>query len=145
MKLTRTRQPFARPGFSILELLLVLVILSILAGIVGVRFAGRSTEAQIQAARTQMAEFRTALDAYEIQTGTYPTTEQGLDALVERPAGMDADRWPGPLLDRVPRDQWDNPWQYRHPGRHNTNGYDLWSYGPDGRDGTDDDITNWNN
>ena len=133
----------ARPGFSILELLLVLVILSILAGIVGVRFAGQSTKAQIDAARAQMSEFRTALGVYEIQTGTYPTTEQGLDALAERPAGMDADRWPGPLLERVPLDQWGNSWQYRYPGQHNTNSYDLWSFGPDGRNGTDEDITNW--
>ena len=139
----RSSGAISRAGFSILELLLVLVILSILAGIVGVRFAGQSSRAQIDAAQSQLSEFKTALGIYEIQVGTNPTTAQGLDALLNRPSDIDADRWPGPLLERVPRDQWGNPWQYRYPGQHNTDSYDLWSFGPDGQDGTDDDITNW--
>ncbi|MFW6059139.1 MAG: type II secretion system major pseudopilin GspG [Phycisphaeraceae bacterium] len=140
MKRDKTR---SAAGFSILELLLVLVILAILAGIVGVRFAGQSEDARIRAAQAQLAEFRTALDAYEIKTGRYPTTQQGLDVLVERPSGMSADDWPGALLERVPDDQWGNEWQYRYPGTRNTDGYDLYSFGPDGREGGGDDITNW--
>ncbi len=129
-------------GFSILELLLVLVILSILAGIVGVRFAGQSADAKIKAAQSQLTEFGTALDTYEIKTGGYPTTQQGLDALVEQPSGVDD--WPGQLLAKgVPDDQWGNEWQYRMPGTHNTAGYDLYSFGPDGQQGGGDDITNW--
>lgn len=129
-------------GFSILELLLVLVILSILAGIVGVRFAGQSADAKIKAAEAQITEFGTALDTYEIKTGGYPTTQQGLDALVKQPSGMDD--WPGQLLSKgVPKDQWGNEWVYRSPGTHNTAGYDLFSYGPDGQQGGGDDITNW--
>lgn len=129
-------------GFSILELLLVLVILSILAGIVGVRFAGQSADAKLKAAQSQLSEFGTALDTYEIKTGGYPTTQQGLQALVEQPSGVE--NWPGTLLKQgVPDDQWGNTWQYRSPGTHNTDGYDLYSYGPDGQEGGGDDITNW--
>lgn len=129
-------------GFSILELLLVLVILSILAGIVGVRFVGQSADAKIKAAQAQITEFGTALDTYEIKTGGYPTTQQGLDALVEKPSGVDD--WPGQLLAKeVPNDQWGNPWQYRQPGTHNTAGYDLQSFGPDGQSGGGDDVVNW--
>ena len=140
MKRKRTHN---RPsGFSILELLLVLVILSILAGIVGVRFAGQSADAKIKAAKAQITEFSTALDTYEIKTGSYPTTQQGLEALVRQPSGVED--WPGALLkNNVPKDQWGNPWQYRQPGTHNTSGYDLYSFGPDGQEGGGDDITNW--
>ena len=129
-------------GFSILELLLVLVILSILAGIVGVKFAGQSADAKIKAAQAQLTEFGTALDTYEIKTGGYPTTQQGLDALVSQPAGVED--WPGRLLSKgVPKDQWGNDWQYSSPGSHNSDTYDLFSYGPDGQPGGGDDITNW--
>ena len=131
-----------RAGFSILELLLVLTILAILAGIVGMRFAGQSADARIKAAQAQITELGTALDTYEIRTGMYPTTQQGLDALVTQPP--DVDNWPGRLLNKgVPKDQWGNEWQYRSPGTHNTDGYDLYSYSPDGNEGGGDDITNW--
>lgn len=129
-------------GFSILELLLVLVILSILAGIVGVRFVGQSADAKVKAAMAQITEFSTALDTYEIKTGGYPTTQQGLKALVERPSGVDD--WPGALLSKeIPNDQWGNAWVYRSPGTQNTGGYDLQSFGPDGQAGGADDIVNW--
>jgi len=143
-RLRHRRRSRRHAGFSILELLLVLVILSILAGIVGVRFAGQSADAKIKAARAQITEFGTALDTYEIKAGGYPTTQQGLDALVNEPSGVED--WPGPLLSKaVPNDQWGKPWQYRSPGEQNTQGYDLWSFGPDGSEGTDDDIVNWSN
>lgn len=130
-------------GFSILELLLVLVILAVLSAIVGVRFAGQSAKAKVTAAKTQLRDFKTALGTYELQVGTYPTTQQGLDALIEEPS--DAEGWSGPYLetDTVPKDQWGNDWQYRYPGTHNTEGFDLSSYGPDGRAGGSDDIANW--
>jgi len=142
MKVQVRRRSHRAGGFSILELLLVLVILSILAGIVGVRFAGQSADAKIKAAKSQLVEFTTALSTYEIKSGGYPTTQQGLDALVNQPAGVED--WPGRLLNKgVPKDQWGNDWQYRSPGTHNTDGYDLFSYGPDGQPGGGDDITNW--
>lgn len=135
------RKPASRSAFSILELLLVLVILSILAGIVGVRFAGQSNNARIRAAQVQMANLETALKSYEIQLGRFPTTQQGLDALFEAPSGVE--NWDGPYMDkRVDADPWGNPWQYRSPGVRNAD-YDLYSFGPDGQEGGDDDIVNW--
>lgn len=130
-------------GFSILELLLVLVILAVLSAIVGVRFAGQSAKAKVTAAKAQLSDFKTALGAYELQVGAYPTTQQGLQALIEQPSG--AEGWAGPYLeaDAVPKDQWGGEWQYRHPGTHNPNGFDLFSSGPDGREGGGDEIANW--
>ncbi len=130
-------------GFSILELLLVLVILAVLSAIVGVRFAGQSAKAKITAANTQLRDFKTALGAFELQVGAYPTTQQGLESLIEEP--NDAEGWSGPYLetDTIPKDQWGNDWQYRYPGTHNTDSFDLFSHGPDGRAGGGDDIANW--
>ncbi len=83
------------------------------------------------------------LDAFEVDTGRYPTTEEGLRALIEAPAGVNG--WHGPYLKRntVQNDPWGRPYVYVCPGSHNTNGYDLHSFGPDGQDGTEDDIDNW--
>ncbi len=78
---------------------------------------------------------------YKLDTGNYPTSEQGLQALVTPPAGT-AGRWKGPYLRELPRDPWGNPYQYRFPGQHNPGGYDIWSFGPDGVEGNDD-IGNW--
>lgn len=142
MKRKATQQHARGAGFSILELLLVLVILSILAGIVGVRFAGQSGKAKIKAATVQLTNFETALKSYEIEIGSFPTTQQGLDAMYEAPSGIDD--WDGPYMDkRVDDDPWGNPWQYRSPGTHNENDFDLYSFGPDGNEGGDDDIVNW--
>jgi len=131
-------------AFSILELLLVLVILSILAGIASTKLTGISQKAKIRASKAQLSELKNALGTYELEVGAYPTTQQGLLALIEAPSGVED--WPGRLLDidTVPVDAWGNAWQYRHPGTQNTDGYDLYSYGPDERDGGDDDIANFN-
>lgn len=140
-----TRRPRrAAAAFSILELLLVLVILAILAGIVGVRFAGQSQKASITATRTQLENFRKALSMYELDLGRYPSASEGLDALIEAPADAGED-WKGKYLEatEVPLDAWKHAWNYRQPGTHNPEGYDLWSNGPDGVDGSDDDIANW--
>lgn len=130
-------------AFSILELLLVLVILAVLSAIVGVRFAGQSSKAKVTAANAQLSDFKTALGAYELQVGSYPTTQQGLESLIEEPSN--AEGWSGPYLeaDAVPKDQWGNEWQYRYPGTHNPDSFDLFSPGPDGREGGGDDIANW--
>jgi general secretion pathway protein G len=132
----------ARGGFTLIELLLVLVILGTLAAVVVPKFARRSEQARVTAARTDISNLGVALDSYEIDNGRYPTTQQGLDALVNQPSG--ADDWNGAYIQRgVPNDPWGNPYVYRCPGQHNTDGYDLYSYGPDGQAGTDDDIDNW--
>jgi len=145
MNTQRTKQHKQSAGFSILELLLVLVILGILAGIVGVRFAGQSGKAKVTATKTQLSNLEGALSSYEIELGEYPTTQQGLKALREAPSGIDEDdyRKGGYLAKDIVNDAWGNPWQYRYPGTHNEDGYDLYSFGPDGEEGGDDDITNW--
>jgi len=132
-----------RRGFTLIELLLVLVILATLAGIVLPKVAGRSKQAKVTAARVQISNFEVALDAFEIDVGRYPTTAEGLRALVERPTS-NADGWQQPYLKNdVPKDPWNNEYLYRCPGQYNQDGYDLQSFGPDGRLGGDDDITNW--
>ncbi len=130
-------------GFTLIELLLVLVILATLAAIVTPKFAKRSEQARITAARTQLAYFDTALDAFEIDVGRYPTNVEGLRALVEKPTS-NADGWQEPYLkSAIPQDPWGGEYTYRYPGQYNPDGYDLYSYGPDRKLGGDDDITNW--
>jgi len=125
--------------------LLVLVILAVLAGIVGSRFVGQSQSAKIKAATTQLENFKLALSRYEIDMGRYPTSSEGLRVLVERPGGQNTKAWQGPYLDgdAVPKDQWENAWNYRLPGQKRPEGFDLWSNGPDGAEGGSDDIANW--
>jgi general secretion pathway protein G len=130
-------------GFTLIELLLVLVILATLAAVVVPKFARRSEQARITAAKTQISQFEVALDAFEIDVGRYPTTPEGLRALVEKPT-TDADGWQQPYIKRdVPKDPWGNEYVYRYPGQYNEYGYDLYSLGPDRKLGGDDDITNW--
>jgi general secretion pathway protein G len=137
------RRAARRAGFTLIELLLVLVILASLAAIVTPKFAKRSEQARITAAQTQISQFEVALDAFEIDLSRYPTTAEGLGALVERPTS-DAEEWQQPYLRRaVPKDPWGNDYMYRYPGQYNEEGYDLYSYGPDRKQGGGDDITNW--
>jgi general secretion pathway protein G len=142
MKQRHKRQRNA--GFSILELLLVLVILGILAGIVGVRFAGQSAKAKVTAAKQQLSELNSALVQYNIDTAEFPSTQDGLDALRERPNSVSEDEYRkgGYLQKSIKDDPWGNAWQYAYPGTNN-NDFDLYSFGPDGKQGGDDDITNW--
>jgi general secretion pathway protein G len=132
----------SRAGFTLIELLLVLVILATLAAIVAPKFTKRSEQARITAARTQVAQFEVALDAFEIDVGRYPSTSEGLKALVEKPS--DAEGWLQAYLKRdVPRDPWGNDYVYKQPGQYNEDGYDLYSLGPDRKQGGGDDIVNW--
>jgi general secretion pathway protein G len=128
-------------GFTLVELMLVLVILGILAGLVLPKFAGRSEQARITATVTQIATFNTALGAYEVDTGSYPREQDGLRALVVQPA--DVTNWRGPYLESdIPNDPWGHPYIYNYPGKLNPSGYDIVSMGPDGQVGTADDIYN---
>jgi len=136
------KQTKNRTGFTLIELLLVLVILATLAAIVTPKFTKRSEQARITAARTQIAQLEVALDAFEIDIGRYPSSNEGLKALVEKPS--DAEGWQQPYLKRdVPKDPWGNEYVYRYPGQYNEEGYDLYSFGPDRKQGGGDDITNW--
>ena len=129
-------------GFTLVEMLLVLLILATLAAIVIPKFTGRSEQAKVTSAQTQINIFETALDAFEIDNTFYPKGSEGLTALVEET--RDAKNWRGPYLKQdIPNDPWGNPYIYECPGRHNLKGYDVSSMGPDSRSGTEDDITNW--
>jgi general secretion pathway protein G len=133
-----------RRGFTLIELLLVLVILGVLAAIVVPKFSGRTEQARITAAQTQIATFGTALDAFEVDNGHYPKGKDGLQDLVSAP--RDATSWKGPYLGgkgEIPLDPWGNPYVYECPGRYNQSSYDIVSAGPDGQLGGDDDIANY--
>ena len=124
-----------------MELLLVLVILGVLAALVVPRFANRSQQARETAAKADVSSIETAIGAFEIDNGRYPSTDEGLQALITAPAALDA--WRGPYLSRgLPKDPWGNEYVYRYPGQENPDGFDLYSMGPVGREGNDD-IGNW--
>jgi general secretion pathway protein G len=128
-------------GFTLIELLLVLVILGVLAAIIVPRLTGVSEKARLQRASTEISNMKVPLSRYEIDVGHFPTSEEGLQSLVTQPPGLPEGKWQGPYLDRVPVDPWNKPYIYRFPGTQGTD-YDLYSFGPDGREGNDD-ITNW--
>lgn len=132
-----------KPGFTLIELLLVLVILAVLGSIVIPKFTKRSQQAKETAARTDISNLELALDSFEIDTGRYPTNLEGLRVLIEEPSNTKQD-WKGPYLKRgVPRDPWGAEYRYKQPGQYNKYGYDLYSTGPDGVAGNEDDIINW--
>ena len=128
-------------AFTLVELLLVLVILGILAALVLPKFTGRTEQARVTAAQTQISTFGTALDAFEVDTGSYPRGADGLGQLNVQPA--DVTNWRGPYLKSdIPADPWGHPYIYEFPGKVNPTGYDIRSAGPDGQAGTGDDIVN---
>lgn len=131
-------------GFTLLELLVVIVIIGLLAGYVGPKYFAQEGKAKTKVARAQIDGFEKALDAYRIDVGRYPTTEQGLGALDARPDNET--RWAGPYLKRaVPVDPWGKPYLYRLPGEKGE--VDIYSLGRDGKaggEGEDADVGNWN-
>ncbi len=142
MRMRRTMAARRISGFTLVEMLLVLVILATLAAIVVPKFTGRSEQAKETAAKTQIAGISTALDAFEVDNGYYPKGKDGLKELIEEP--KNAKNWRGPYLKQaIPLDPWGAEYVYEVPGKHNDRGYDLMSMGPDGKAGGDDDIVNW--
>lgn len=128
-------------AFTLVEMLLVLVILATLAAIVYPKLAGRSEQARTTAAATQISSFSTALDAFEVDNGYYPKGKSGLMDLVQQPSS--APNWKGPYLKDLPKDPWGNDYGYECPGRQNQTSYDLTSPGPDGKLGSEDDVSNF--
>ncbi|MDA8091396.1 MAG: type II secretion system major pseudopilin GspG [Nitrospiraceae bacterium] len=129
-------------GFTLIELLVVLIILSLLAALVGPRLFSKLGKGKQVAAKAQIKLFDQALDQYRLDTGDYPTTEQGLNALAVNPG---VESWDGPYLKKgIPNDPWGRPYNYQCPGQHGE--YDLYSYGRGGvpgGEGEDKEVSNW--
>jgi len=130
-------------GFTLLELLVVMVIIGLLAGLVAPRYFAQVGKSQVKVAKAQIDSLEKALDQYRLDVGHYPSTEEGLQALVAAPSSEA--NWAGPYLRKgIPADPWGRPYVYTQPGTHGE--YDLLSYGKDGREGgtgEDADIVNW--
>lgn len=130
-------------GFTLIELLVVMVIIGLLAALVAPRFVRQEEKAKVKAAQAQIELLGTALDTFRLDVGRYPTSQEGLEALVERPSGLE--RWDGPYLRKnVPLDPWGTAYIYESPGQHGA--YDLMSSGADrapGGEGDDQDLTSW--
>src|SRR5579872_1021959 len=127
---SRTRSGRGHRAFTLVEMLLVLVILATLAAIVYPKVMGRSEQARVTAAQTQIANFKTALDAFEVDTGYYPKGRNGLNDLMVQP--RDVTGWHGPYLESIPKDPWGNDYLYECPGKHNPASYDISSQGTPG-------------
>ena len=136
-----------RDGFTLIEVLVVIIVIAILATLVGPSLFRNVGDARTATARTQIETFGTALDAYRLDNGTYPTTAQGLDALWQKPTIDPPSNWRSPYLRKaVPKDPWGREYVYVAPGRVNPEGYDLLSYGADGKaggEGENADILSW--
>jgi len=130
-------------GFTLVELLVVLAILGLLAGLVGPRVIGQLGGAKSKSAAVQIADLEAAIDLFRVDVGRYPTQQEGLNALVVKP--QTASTWNGPYLRKgLPKDPWGNPYRYRFPGQHAD--YDVFSFGADnapGGEGENADIGNW--
>ena len=139
---TRTCR-FDEKGFTLIELLVVLVILGLLAALVGPKLFPKLGKGKQAAAKAQIELLEQALDQYRLDTGSYPNTQDGLNALVTKPGN--SDKWDGPYLKKgLPNDPWGRPYHYQATGNHGE--YDLFSYGRDGSaggEGEDKDVTDW--
>lgn len=142
---TRDITHAAPSGFSLIELLIVMVIIGLLASLVGPSLFGKVGSSKQQTAEAQIRMLGTALDSYRLDVNDYPTTAQGLDALREQPEGQE--NWDGPYMPRdIPKDPWGNEYVYKFPGDNAE--YDLLSYGKDGQPGgeeEDSDVVSWEN
>ncbi len=127
-------------GFTLIELMLVVIIIGALVAMVMPRFTGRGEQAKVTAAKADVqANIATALKMYEVDNGGFPSSEEGLGALLSKPTS--ASNWNGPYLEKKPLDPWQREYKYRSPGQHRLD-YDLYSLGRDGTESADD-VTNW--
>ena len=137
---TQAERRDRQAGFTLVEMLGVLAIIGLIVGLVGPRVLNYLSDSKVKAARIQIDSFSAALDLYFLDNGRYPTTAEGMAALVQRPGTASA--WNGPYLKggQMPKDPWGNNYMYRSPGQHGQ--YDLYSLGPDGREGVNN-VVNW--
>ena len=132
----------AKEGFTLLEVLIAIALLAAIAALLITNLDKILGGGNKEIARIFVEEtLETPLMTYRIHMGNYPSTEQGLDALVNKPS-EDAENWQGSYVKKLSNDPWGKPYQYRFPGTHNTDSYDIWSWGPDGQE-SEDDIGNW--
>jgi general secretion pathway protein G len=141
------RSASRRTGFTLIEILVVIVVIAILATLVAPNIFQHVGAAKSATAKSQVEMLGAALDAYRLDNGTYPSTQQGLNALWEKPTIDPPANWRAPYLRKaVPLDPWGRPYDYQFPGQQNLQGYDLISYGADGKpggEGEDADIASW--
>lgn len=137
--------PPSSHAFTLVELMIVVIIIAALAAMVVPRLGSRSEQAKVAVAQADInSNIGLALKLYKLDNGRYPTTSQGLKALLSKPSASPAPaNWNGPYLEKEPMDPWKNPYQYKSPGSHNPDGYDLYSSGLDGVEGNEDDVANW--
>jgi len=137
----RTPRRARRAGFTLIEVLLVLIILVIIGSLAVNVFTGTQDKASINAAKSNVGLVRGAIDLYRLDMNKYPAK---LDDLWTKPSDAAvADKWSGPYMEQLKPDPWGNAYQYTAQGKHNTDKYDFWSNGPDGQSGSEDDIGNW--
>jgi general secretion pathway protein G len=134
-------------GFTLVEMLVVLAILVLLVGMVAPRVLKSQKKADVNNAKAQIGMFRSCLERYAVDMKDFPTTEEGLAAMVKTPDESElAANWDGPYVNQptIPKDPWGNDYQYEYPPTNGSGDYpDIWSYGPDGEDDTEDDIVSW--
>jgi general secretion pathway protein G len=141
-RLRHSRSRHAAPGFTLTEILIAIALLVAVVALAVANLSGILTSSQGDIAKLFVTQtLDTPLLTYKMNTGMYPTTDQGLKALMVAPEGVS--NWRGPYVNDLPKDPWQNDYKYKCPGVHNPSGYDAWSMGPDGQDGTADDIGNW--
>jgi general secretion pathway protein G len=134
----------ARRGFTLMEMIIVLTIIALLVALAMGTLTGTTDTAREEAARANVLALKTALYSYQLQCGTLPTQDQGLKALWDRPTAEPVPaRWRAQFTEDEGTDPWNHPYQYRSPGKHNPDSFDVYSMGPDGIDSTADDIGNW--
>ncbi|MBN1902367.1 type II secretion system major pseudopilin GspG [Candidatus Sumerlaeota bacterium] len=131
-----------KKGFTFLEIMFVVVIIGILMGIAVPQFTGKAKKARIMSTKANMNTIGTALSQYEMNVGAFPSSEQGLAALVKCPSDVPEEDWDSAYLKEIPKDAWKEDFIYKFPGEHNQE-YDLYSKGPDRQEDTEDDIKNW--
>lgn len=130
-----------KKGFTLIEIMLVVIIIGTLVAMVMPRLTGRGEQARIAAAKADIqSNIATALKLYELDNGTFPSSDEGLNALLAKPGS--APNWNGPYLERKPLDPWGREYKYKCPGEHRTSDYDLYSVGKDGVE-SNDDVKNW--